>query len=60
MADYFEVDALWIRLLFIFFTATWGAGIIVYLALAILLPNKTKVVKEEKFQERRGIIDQLG
>lgn len=41
MAEYFQVDALWVRLSFIILTLAWWAGIIIYIALAILLPDET-------------------
>lgn len=59
MSDYFEIDALWIRLLFIVMTVIWGFGIVVYIALAILLPSKEKIQNKEILPEKRGIIDQL-
>lgn len=59
IGDFFEIDVLWVRLGFIFFTIAWGAGIIIYLALAFLLPNGTKPTSKEKTEAKRGIIDQL-
>jgi phage shock protein PspC (stress-responsive transcriptional regulator) len=46
----FEVDPLWIRLMFVFGTFLWGATIILYIALIILLPdvdNSKKKIKKK-------------
>lgn len=40
--DTFDVNPIWIRLFFIIFTLTYGAGIIIYLVLWILLPDSSR------------------
>ena len=65
IADYFEINALWVRLIFIMFTFSWGIGIIIYLALAILLPDTstptetTKATGNPPLIMKRGLIDQM-
>ena len=39
LADYFEIDAVWFRISFIVSLFFFGAGVIVYLMLAIILPE---------------------
>jgi len=63
LGEYFEVDSSLLRILFILLTFTGGSGIIIYLILAIIIPDaegqkvKSKEVKEvineaqEKTQE---------
>lgn len=52
LGEYFEVDSLILRILFILLTFTGGSGIIIYIILAIIIPDgegqklKNKEVKE--------------
>lgn len=39
LGEYFEIDSLIIRILFILLTFTGGSGIIIYLILAIIIPD---------------------
>lgn len=39
MGNYFNVDAVWIRLLFALFTAAWGFGLLVYLVMWVVVPG---------------------
>jgi len=39
MANYFNVDAVWIRLIFALFTAAWGFGLLVYIVMWIVVPG---------------------
>jgi phage shock protein C len=39
LGEYFEVDSLILRILFILLTFTGGSGIIIYLILAVIIPN---------------------
>ncbi len=49
----FWVNPLWIRLLFIILTITYGSGIIVYILLGILLPDASrKIEKNESPKEK--------
>lgn len=41
LADYFDMDVTIVRLLFAFAFFTWGAGLITYIVLWIVLPRKT-------------------
>ncbi len=38
LADYFNIDAIWIRLLFVLFFLAGGAAFIVYVILWLLVP----------------------
>lgn len=39
LANYFNVDAVWIRLVFALFTFAWGFGLLVYLVMWIVVPG---------------------
>ena len=39
MANYFNVDAVWIRLIFALFTAAWGFGLLVYIVMWVVVPG---------------------
>lgn len=41
LADYFDMDVTIVRLIFAFAFFTWGAGLITYIVLWIVLPRKT-------------------
>lgn len=38
IADYFNIDPIIVRLAFVFFTLTWGVGLLIYIILWIALP----------------------
>lgn len=40
LAEYFEIDANLVRLIFIFLTVGGGSGVLIYLFLALILPSK--------------------
>jgi phage shock protein PspC (stress-responsive transcriptional regulator) len=52
IADYFDVNPIWIRIFFIFLVVVGGTGILFYLFLAILLPVDTE--KRPLPKESRG------
>lgn len=43
IAEYFEVDSLIVRLLFVLFTIMYGVGIIFYIIAALVMPNENIV-----------------
>jgi phage shock protein PspC (stress-responsive transcriptional regulator) len=54
LADYFDIDATIIRLLFILIVAFGGSGLIVYLLLWLIMPkssNEPAIITEEKVKE---------
>jgi phage shock protein C len=40
IAEYFNVDPTIVRILWIFFTLLWGAGLLLYIILWIIMPKK--------------------
>lgn len=56
LADYFELDVSIIRVIFLIFILTWGTGLVLYIALAFILPDKTELedenVKEAEYKEK--------
>ncbi|MBX9808834.1 PspC domain-containing protein, partial [Candidatus Gracilibacteria bacterium] len=59
IARHLGVEALWIRILFIVFTFTGGAGIIIYIFLIILMPSDKKHEKKLSKDSDTGIINHL-
>jgi phage shock protein C len=55
LAEYFEVDSTLVRLLFVVFTLAGGPGLLVYIALAIVLPEAEEFDAEayEDFKRKR-------
>jgi len=54
LADYFDIDATIIRLLFILIVAFGGSGLIVYVLLWLIMPkssNEPAIITEEKVKE---------
>ena len=47
MGNYFNVDAVWIRLLFALFTAAWGFGLLVYIVMWIVVPGSFDLEEPE-------------
>jgi phage shock protein PspC (stress-responsive transcriptional regulator) len=43
IAEYFDVDSLIVRLIFVLFTIMYGAGVMIYLVAALIMPNETVV-----------------
>lgn len=46
LANYFGVDSVLVRLIFVLVTAVWGAGILVYIVLAIVVPEEPIVTAD--------------
>lgn len=44
IAEYFDIDPTLIRLIWIFFTACVGSGIIAYIIAAIIMPRKSDII----------------
>lgn len=59
LAEYFELDPIIIRLIFVFLTIFGGSGILIYLILWIFLPkpeeDKNKEIKEKIIVEKKDI-----
>lgn len=52
LGEYFEVDSLILRILFILLTFTGGSGLIIYLILAIIIPDgEGKKIKNKEMKE---------
>lgn len=52
LADYFEIDPTLVRIVFIILTIGGGAGLLLYIILAIIMPiNPKKIEVEEKKKE---------
>lgn len=54
LAEYFEVDPMIVRLLFILITIIGGSGVLIYIILWLLLPrdpNEPAIINEEKVKE---------
>ena len=45
IAEYFDIDATLVRLAWILLTAFAGSGILAYIIAAIVMPNKSEVIK---------------
>lgn len=52
IAEYFDVDPTMVRLAWVLFTACVGTGIIAYVIMAMIMPYKSQVVKEVKYDEK--------
>lgn len=48
IAEYFEIDGSMVRLLFVLGTLLWGAGVVVYLAALILVPENPDLLSEKE------------
>jgi phage shock protein C len=55
LGEYFEVDPLIIRILFILLSLTAGSGIILYLILAVIIPNEGV---KEKTKGKKDLIEE--
>jgi phage shock protein C len=56
LANYFNVDPILIRLLFIILTVTQGYGLIIYVVLALLMPEDKPVAKANAFDEEEIVV----
>lgn len=57
LADYFNLDPVLVRLFFVLFgLATHGQALVVYLLLAILMPETKKTAKANAFDEDEIVI----
>ena len=45
IAEYFDIDATLVRLVWILLTAFVGSGILAYIIAAIVMPNKSEIIK---------------
>jgi phage shock protein PspC (stress-responsive transcriptional regulator) len=43
LADYFQIDVIWFRIFFLFSLFFFGTGVILYVVLAIILPEKSTI-----------------
>ena len=47
IAEYFEIDPTIVRLIWAFMIACVGTGIVAYILAALVMPNKSEVMKNE-------------
>lgn len=47
LANYFNVDAVWVRLFFALLTAGWGVGLLIYLVMWIVVPGSYELDEPE-------------
>lgn len=50
LAAYFNIDVIWLRLMFILFIFFWGTGVLIYIILWVIVPEAT--TPSEKLQMR--------
>jgi phage shock protein C len=53
LAEYFDVDASLVRLLFVVFTLMGGPGLVVYIVLAMVLPEQGAQPRDFDFINKR-------
>jgi phage shock protein C len=53
LADYFDVDVTLVRLLFVIFTLMGGPGLIIYIVLAMVLPEEGQASGDFDFINKR-------
>jgi phage shock protein C len=58
LAEYFNIDPVLVRLLFVLLTMTTGYGLIIYIVLAIVMPEKKTVGKVQPFDEDEIVINE--
>ena len=58
ISETFEINPLWIRLLFIVLTLAYGSGIIIYIFLGILMPDVSRNRKSEVIPKKQKIEEQ--
>ena len=56
LAEYFEIDATLIRIIFIVLGISGGSGILIYLILWLLIPRKDKIKIEKEIEGKAEII----
>ena len=56
IAEYLNIDSVLVRLFFVLFALSTGWGFIVYIILAILMPEVKPVAKANSFDEEEIII----
>lgn len=57
VADYLNIDPVIVRLLFVLMALTGGHGVLIYLILAIIMPEEgTPVAKANSFDEEEIVI----
>lgn len=54
LAEYFQVDVLIIRLIFLALVFGAGSGILIYLIFAILVPSESEIIFDEKKAEKKA------
>ena len=52
IAEYFDIDATLVRLGWILLTAFVGSGIFAYIIAAIVMPNKSEVIKVKSSRKK--------
>ncbi len=57
LANYFNIDPLFVRLGFVLLALLNGTGIVVYLALWLLIPNEDSVAPDARAQVRENVGD---
>ena len=48
LAEYFEIDSLVVRLLFVLLSIMVGSGVLLYIICALLIPDEAKAAREEE------------
>lgn len=56
IAEYLNIDSVLVRLFFVLFALSTGWGFIVYIVLAILMPEVKPVAKANSFDEEEIVI----
>ena len=57
IADYFEIDPVIVRLIFVLLTMTQGIGLLLYIVLAFIMPtNGAPVAKANAFDDEEIVI----
>jgi len=59
IAHYFDIDAIWVRLIFILFTLGGGFGVLIYIVLWILLPEAKTTADKLKMEGEAVNIDNI-
>jgi phage shock protein PspC (stress-responsive transcriptional regulator) len=55
LGEYFEVDPIIVRLIFVLFTITGGVGLILYFAMALIIPSEEGTKKASIGEEVQGL-----
>ncbi len=60
VAEYFDIDVSIVRILTVIAVLLWGSGLIVYIALAIILPDKSELdMYSKKDQTKKKNSDEI-